>query len=38
MFFYLQMQAVHLSYDRHISCFQGDRKEGQNITPAVAFS
>ena len=29
--FYLQIQGRHLSYERSISCFRGDRGEGWSV-------
>ena len=36
--FYFQTQGVHLSLARFISCFQGDRGEGQHVPLALAVS
>ena len=35
---YLQMLGEHLSYVSLIFCFQGDRKEGQSVPPALSIS
>ena len=36
--FYLQRYKVHLPHGRLISCFQGDRQEGQSVPLALAIS
>ena len=35
--FCFQMQIVYLSKERFISCFQGDRKEGQSVPLSLAL-
>ena len=35
--FYLPMQGMYLSYERLISCFQGDRKEDHCVSLAKAI-
>lgn len=37
MSFYLQMEGVYLSLERLVSCFLGDRQEGQSVPLALAI-
>lgn len=38
MFFYLQVEKAHLAQGRFVSCFQGDREEGQSVPLTLAIS